>query len=144
MHFSSSEPHGARESGQPQFHRSPPGHFPSGAQEIPLAAGLSGPFLESVNRMRRIDRIAVDADVLQKTAPLFKSSAVVVMFEAERAEWAVSERLPAVPMRRVVIGHDGGFDTAVFEAEAAQRLGPQLVGPSPLPNLDPYHVAGSR
>ncbi len=44
MHFSSSEAHGARELGRPQFHRSPPGHFPSGAQEIPLAAGPTRSF----------------------------------------------------------------------------------------------------
>jgi hypothetical protein len=84
--------------------------------------------------MRRIDRIAVDADVLQKTAPLLKSGAVVVMFEAERTEGAVSERLPTIPMRWMVIGDDGGGHPALALALGAERLSPKLMASPPLPH----------
>ena len=112
----------------------PPRHFPSGAQEIRSPA-LLGLFLESVNRMRRIDRIAVDADVLPKPAPLLKPGAMVVMFEAERAEGAVPERLPIIPMRWIVIGDDGGGHRATGQAFAAQGLAPKLVEAPLLPHL---------
>ena len=110
-----------------RFFRHPPRHFPSGAQEIPLAAGPTWSFLGSAKRVGRINRIAVDADVLPKTAPLLKPGALVVMFEAERAKETVSERLPTIPMRWMVVGDDGGGHLATGQAFAALGARPDSV-----------------
>ena len=79
--------------------------------------------------------MAVDADVLQKTPPLLKSGAMVVMFEAERAEGPVSERLPTIPMRWMVIGDDGGGHPATGQAFVAQGLPAKLMQPPLLPHF---------
>jgi hypothetical protein len=78
--------------------------------------------------------MAVDADVLQKTPPLLKSGAVVVMSEAERAEGTVSERLPTIPMRWMVVGDSRGGHSALAQAFGAERLSPKLMASPPLPH----------
>ena len=91
----------------------------------PWPPGSSG-----IERMTRIDRQAVVADVAAVAFVFDRLQAIVARF-AERAQRTEDEGVPVAGVGRVVIGDRRRRDAARFLAQGTQRLDRKLVvGPS--------------
>ena len=81
----------------------------------------------SIERMRRIERIAVDANVGPIASVFEVRLQAVVARLAERAERTQDELVVIAVMRRVMIGDRRGRDAPLFLAQDAERGDLQLM-----------------
>ena len=95
---------------------------PPGVPRLRAGARSGGRLSRSVERMVRIDRKAVDSDVVKVTALLDLLLGAVMAGRAQGQQFAGDEGVPVSTMRDDVIDHARGGDDPAGQAELAQGM----------------------